>query len=132
MLKRRLPNFVETKPPHSLSKGDPERAMSPVGIALAQAHQNLSILEHLESPSAHSPLPGGKSRKGNHMAFSSRCPSSLGDWLLYADHALAPICRSVTSEEPLLTSTPASWGLAAARESDSPSTWVGKPRRFNV
>jgi hypothetical protein len=31
-----------------------------------------------------------------------------------------------------LTSTPASWWLAAARESDCPSTWVGKLRRFNV
>jgi hypothetical protein len=53
--------------------------------SLAQAHQDLSILEHLESPLAHAPLPGNKSRKGSCglPVLDGRRPPEM-----------APICRS--------------------------------------
>ena len=61
-----------------------------LGIALAHAHQDLSVLEHLESPSAHRGLPGVK-----HLRKASGCCSirdarhCLIQWLQYADHRLA-------------------------------------------
>jgi len=62
-----------------------------------------------------------------------RARSVLGSRALPAAVA-APAAPALVDAEELgrLTSTPASWWLAAARESDCPSSWVGKCRRFNV
>ena len=72
-----------------------------VGIALAQAHEHLSILKHLESPAAHRHLHGIKIPQGSdwpvrfEMSVLPRlapiCRSTT--WLLYAENSLAPICR---------------------------------------
>jgi len=77
-----------------------------IGIALAQPHQNLSILEHLESPSAHRTPPD---KSGSVRPWSSNpaqptlapiCRSSGGaitpilTWRQYGDPGLAPLRRS--------------------------------------
>ena len=71
-----------------------------VGIALAQPHQDLSILKHLESPAAHrSPPAGTKARKGSGAPRSvrdARLPLAgsnmpISDWLHYGDHASGSI-----------------------------------------
>ncbi len=73
-----------------------------VGISLAHAHQDLPVLEHLESPAAHGHPPGTKSPQSTRAASNrdARPLPQTGSnmliigWLHYADPALAPICRS--------------------------------------
>lgn len=73
-----------------------------IRVALAQPHQDLAILEHLESPSAHRLSPRAKSPQPSPAVFSSRCPSyrstgsymPIREWLHYADLRVAPTCRS--------------------------------------
>ena len=81
-----------------------------VRVALAQPHQNLTILEHLETPSAHR-IP--RRQKAHSLAVPSSvrdacppaqlapiCRSANGSimaitpWIHYADLPVAPICRS--------------------------------------
>ena len=95
-----------------------------VGVALAHAHQDLSVLKHLESPAAHRSPSRAKSREGNGAASirDARPPLTwllyadqplaplrrsrrgsimpIRTWLQYADHGVAPICRSVTASQP--------------------------------
>ena len=84
------------RPPHQASARDVA-----IGIALAQAHQNRSILEHLDSPSRHRLSPQKiRERSGSARQFEmSVIPSTgsnmpISDWLHYGDHQVAPICRS--------------------------------------
>lgn len=105
LLSSQRPERGHLRPSHQSRAGNVA-----IGIALAQPDQDLTILKHLESPSAHWPLPQAKSCRVA-ADVSSRCPSSpykvaplcrsasgsimaITPWLHYADHPLAPICRS--------------------------------------
>lgn len=63
----------------------------PVGIALAHAHQGLSVVVHLEPPFAHG-FSWQKSREDSR-SMKVRDPKSGSGWLLYAGNTLAPLRR---------------------------------------
>ena len=99
MLRGQRPQHCHLGPAHQ-----PRPSNVAVGIALAQAHQDRSILEHLESPAPHRGSPSGQKSERVAVTRSVRdarphpagSNTPITEWLLYADHGVAPICRSLT------------------------------------
>jgi hypothetical protein len=105
-----MPGCQGTKGRHLATTHQPGAGDVALGIALAQPHQDRSILEHLESPAPHRAPPRTKVREGSGNArqfempvtlpLARICRSATGSitpirrWLEYADHAVARICRS--------------------------------------
>lgn len=65
---------------------------------LAQTHQNLSILKHLESPVAHRVSRGQKAGRLAVRGGNPKPTIPLLQWLQYADPGLAPSRRSATRD----------------------------------
>ena len=77
----------------SLGPADQPRAGDlSVSVALAQLHQDLSIVMHLESPATHRLLPDRKGPRVAAIVSCSRYPRSTRQWLLYGESCLALIC----------------------------------------
>ena len=80
-----------------------DRAISPVGVSQAQAHQGLSILEHLDLSFCHGPS-GQNARESSRSlkvlvperGWSSGAFTPTIWWLHYADDEMAPIRRRFT------------------------------------
>jgi hypothetical protein len=101
--KRDLPYGLQLAAPHQVRAGNVA-----VGIALAHAHQNLSIFEHFKSPVTHRPS-GQKLRRypGREIRNAFRDAAGHNNepaaWLDYADPEVAPIRRSSSgSNTPIL------------------------------
>ena len=83
----------------------PSAGDGPIGIALAQTHQDLSILEHLESPAGHRfpSAPGYCLRRLAMRRCDPRCPAlhrtgsntPKHQWLHSGENRVAPICRKL-------------------------------------
>jgi hypothetical protein len=92
--KRDLPYGLQLAAPHQVRAGNVA-----VGIALAHAHQNLSIFKHFKSPVTHRPS-GQKLRRypvteiRNAFRHAARHNNEPAAWLDYADPEVALIRRS--------------------------------------
>jgi hypothetical protein len=79
-----------------------------VGIALTHAHQSLSVVVHLDSPSAHRSSRQKIAEGTRGRVKFPRCPlaTSPSWWLEYADHRLAHIRRSRGGSYTAITDWP--------------------------